>query len=224
MAEVLKNDILDLEFLIYSWLSFSCGLNELLPALKNMDVRFSIVLPVESSIDNFSIFSIILSVLRRIAQEQHTNQQESPLRVSRFWTFYVWSIGQDCSWSRRRKQEKLEIICITHLRIINKALKVAFTNKNNSKLTLFSKFRNSVCRRKNNNFDFQPIIFSVKMRITQVLCRQHIGFMFKRHWEVQGKRRVQETGAAKDLLAMGQKISDSKEFLVKSKKEKYMNT
>lgn len=61
------------------------------------------------------------------------------------------------------------------------------------------------------------------MRITQVLCRQHIGRMFKRHWEVQGKRRVQETGVAKELLAMGRKVTDSKEFFVNLKKQEHVN-
>lgn len=61
------------------------------------------------------------------------------------------------------------------------------------------------------------------MRITQVLCRQHIGRMFKRHWEVQGKRRVQETGVAKDLLAMGRQVTDSKEFFVNLKKQEHAN-
>lgn len=50
------------------------------------------------------------------------------------------------------------------------------------------------------------------MRITSTLCRQHIGFMFKKHWQVQGKRRVLETNAAKDLEQLGKVITDPKEL------------
>lgn len=55
------------------------------------------------------------------------------------------------------------------------------------------------------------------MRITSTLYRQHIGFMFQRHWEVQGKRRVGETNAAKDLAQLGKIVSDPKEFLANAK-------
>lgn len=51
------------------------------------------------------------------------------------------------------------------------------------------------------------------MRITSVLRAQHNGFMFKKHWHIQGKRRVQETSAAASLLAHGVNISDPKEYL-----------
>lgn len=53
------------------------------------------------------------------------------------------------------------------------------------------------------------------MKLTSILYRQHIGFMFKKHWQVQGQRRVQETNAAIALNALGKKISDSKEFMTR---------
>lgn len=55
--------------------------------------------------------------------------------------------------------------------------------------------------------------FSANMRITSTLYRQHIGFMFKRHWQVQGKRRVQETNTARDLEQLGKIVTDPKDFL-----------
>jgi hypothetical protein len=55
---------------------------------------------------------------------------------------------------------------------------------------------------------------SKNMRITATLNRQHIGFMFKQHWKIQGKRKVQETNAA-SLLPKGIKINDPNEFLGK---------
>lgn len=39
------------------------------------------------------------------------------------------------------------------------------------------------------------------MRFTAPLNRQHIGFMFKKHWLVQGKRQVINTEAAETLKA-----------------------
>jgi hypothetical protein len=59
------------------------------------------------------------------------------------------------------------------------------------------------------------------MRITAKLCRQHIGFMFKQHWKVQGKRRILDTNAAAPLLEKGIEVKDPKEYLEKfNKKER----
>lgn len=51
------------------------------------------------------------------------------------------------------------------------------------------------------------------MRITQTLRAQHIGFMFKKHWQVQGHRIPTETGAEGDLIARGLKVVDANEFV-----------
>lgn len=51
------------------------------------------------------------------------------------------------------------------------------------------------------------------MRITNVLFRQHLGFMMKRHWRIQGKRTPTETGAQMALEARGMKVLDPKEYL-----------
>jgi hypothetical protein len=52
------------------------------------------------------------------------------------------------------------------------------------------------------------------MRITATLNRQHIGFMFKQHWKVQGKRKIQETNAT-SFLPKGIKVADPNEYLEK---------
>ncbi|KAL1375215.1 hypothetical protein pipiens_017626 [Culex pipiens pipiens] len=46
------------------------------------------------------------------------------------------------------------------------------------------------------------------MRLTSVVLRQHIGFHFKRHWIVQGKRVPSETGATAELAARGIPVVD----------------
>ena len=66
---------------------------------------------------------------------------------------------------------------------------------------------------------FKKDFFSEIMRITQTLCRQHIGFMFKQHWKLQGKRRIQETGAASALISKGIEIKDPNEYLQKFNKK-----
>lgn len=51
------------------------------------------------------------------------------------------------------------------------------------------------------------------MRITTVLQRQHIGYFFKRHWDVQGKRTIRDTKAIKMLESRGTSVSDPQEYL-----------
>lgn len=51
------------------------------------------------------------------------------------------------------------------------------------------------------------------MRITQTLRAQHLGFMFKKHWQIQGHRIPTDTGAETDLTARGLKVVDANEFL-----------
>lgn len=56
------------------------------------------------------------------------------------------------------------------------------------------------------------------MRLTLVLNRQHIGFMFKKHWLIQGKRVPLDTGIEEKLRAKGIPVEDALEF-VKDKPE-----
>lgn len=51
------------------------------------------------------------------------------------------------------------------------------------------------------------------MRITNVVLRQHIGWMFKKHWKVQGNRTPIDAGAESVLKARGITAIDPKEFL-----------
>lgn len=50
------------------------------------------------------------------------------------------------------------------------------------------------------------------MRITQVLRAQHLGFMFKKHWLVQGKRVPRDTGAKAVLESRGKRVVDAVEY------------
>lgn len=56
------------------------------------------------------------------------------------------------------------------------------------------------------------------MKLSQVLFRQHIDFMFKRHWLVQGKRVPIDTGIEEYLKEKGIPVEDALEF-VKEKPE-----
>ena len=60
------------------------------------------------------------------------------------------------------------------------------------------------------------------MRITTALNRQHIGFMFKKHWRVQGSRTPNETGAEQILLSKGITPIDANEWLFKLNKPEFM--
>ncbi|KPU79639.1 uncharacterized protein Dana_GF27392 [Drosophila ananassae] len=51
------------------------------------------------------------------------------------------------------------------------------------------------------------------MRLTNTLCAQHIGWHFKKHWLVQGKRVPKETGAAAELLKLGITIKTPEDIL-----------
>ncbi|XP_055371253.1 39S ribosomal protein L37, mitochondrial [Condylostylus longicornis] len=51
------------------------------------------------------------------------------------------------------------------------------------------------------------------MRLTSKLCAQHIGFMFKKHWHVQGKRVARSTGAIEELKAHGIEVKDPEEVI-----------
>ncbi|XP_053698104.1 39S ribosomal protein L37, mitochondrial [Sabethes cyaneus] len=56
------------------------------------------------------------------------------------------------------------------------------------------------------------------MRFTCVLLRQHIGFHFKKHWIIQGKRIPVETGAQAELEARGIPVVDANEFVLEPRK------
>lgn len=56
------------------------------------------------------------------------------------------------------------------------------------------------------------------MRFTNKLCAQHLGWMFKKHWQVQGKRVARDTGAAAELAKFGIEVQDPKQVLFKPRK------
>lgn len=58
------------------------------------------------------------------------------------------------------------------------------------------------------------------MRITNVLNRQHIQFMFKKHWHLFGQRKVQETNIAETLEARGINVADPERYLKETKTKK----
>lgn len=51
------------------------------------------------------------------------------------------------------------------------------------------------------------------MKLTQVLNRQHIGFMFKKHWLIQGKRVPIDTKVEEYLKSKGIPVEDALEFV-----------
>lgn len=51
------------------------------------------------------------------------------------------------------------------------------------------------------------------MRVTVVLCKQHIARSIKRIWEVQNKRKVFDYGVRQQLEARGIQVVDANEFL-----------
>lgn len=51
------------------------------------------------------------------------------------------------------------------------------------------------------------------MRLTPVLNRQHIGFMFKKHWVVQGRRVPIDTHIEEYIKAKGIKVEDALEYV-----------
>ncbi|XP_045502585.1 39S ribosomal protein L37, mitochondrial [Colias croceus] len=51
------------------------------------------------------------------------------------------------------------------------------------------------------------------MKLSRVLYAQHIGFMFKKHWMIQGKRVPIDTGIEQYLKEKGIKVEDALEFV-----------
>lgn len=51
------------------------------------------------------------------------------------------------------------------------------------------------------------------MRLTRRLCAQHLDWMFKKHWQVQGKRVPRDSGAISELQKVGIQVKDVNEVL-----------
>lgn len=51
------------------------------------------------------------------------------------------------------------------------------------------------------------------MRLTSKLYAQHLGWTFKKHWKVQGKRVPTDTGAQNVLASMGFEVKEVSEVL-----------
>ncbi|KAL1512698.1 hypothetical protein ABEB36_002246 [Hypothenemus hampei] len=51
------------------------------------------------------------------------------------------------------------------------------------------------------------------MRITQILNKQHLGWHFYKHWLVQGKAKIQDTGAEAVLTKHGIKVKDANKYM-----------
>lgn len=51
------------------------------------------------------------------------------------------------------------------------------------------------------------------MRLTNKLNAQHLGWMFKKHWKVQGNRVPRDTGAKNVLASMGFEVKEVDEVL-----------
>lgn len=58
------------------------------------------------------------------------------------------------------------------------------------------------------------------MRITNALWKQHLDFMFKQHWRVQGKRVPIDTGTEAHMQALNIPVVDALEF-IKPKPQQY---
>ncbi|XP_032592782.1 39S ribosomal protein L37, mitochondrial [Drosophila grimshawi] len=51
------------------------------------------------------------------------------------------------------------------------------------------------------------------MRLTNKLYAQHIGWHFKKHWQVQGRRVPKDTGAAAELIKLGIQVKSPEDML-----------
>lgn len=55
------------------------------------------------------------------------------------------------------------------------------------------------------------------MKITQVLCKHHIGWHFFKHWQVQGKKKPVKTNIVKALQGRGITIHNPEDILKEEK-------
>lgn len=53
------------------------------------------------------------------------------------------------------------------------------------------------------------------MKFSQILYKQRIGYHFKKHWLVQGRKKIIDTGAEDNLLKRGATIVKAEELLYK---------
>lgn len=61
------------------------------------------------------------------------------------------------------------------------------------------------------------------MRLITVLRAQHLDRMFKKHWVIQGRRKIIETGAEAALTAKGIPVIDASEAIKEKRQiEKYV--
>lgn len=51
------------------------------------------------------------------------------------------------------------------------------------------------------------------MRLTRILCKQHIDRMFKKHWRIQGRKVPIQTGAEAELRERGIPLTDPLELM-----------
>lgn len=56
------------------------------------------------------------------------------------------------------------------------------------------------------------------MKLTQVLGKQHLERMAKRHWFIQGKKKVIQTKAEQHVTARGYQVLDAVETFVTPQK------
>lgn len=57
------------------------------------------------------------------------------------------------------------------------------------------------------------------MRFTPRLYAQHLDWMFKKHWQIQGKRIPNDTGARSELEKLGIQVKEA-EDVIKPKLER----
>lgn len=173
---------------------------------------------------------VTVGILRRLAQEQHSAQQKGPVRVGSVGAGDFRGFGEDC----RRFAQKVEsssqhriiktLVQLETLSFMKQLLCLCippYVRYSYLEEYIFSfehqRLRIVDLRKKNLHFAFTFKLKNKtrhwKMRITTCLLRQHIGFMFKRHWQIQGKQRIYPTPAEAVLTARGIKVTDVKEYL-----------
>jgi hypothetical protein len=68
-------------------------------------------------------------------------------------------------------------------------------------------------------FDSENCEKLIKMRITTVLHKQHLGFMTKRTWHLVKNRKIRDSGVKASLEEKGIKVTSPFEFLTKPKEQ-----
>lgn len=57
------------------------------------------------------------------------------------------------------------------------------------------------------------------MRLSLALLQQHAGEMFVKHWHVQGKRILNDTGALRELKKRGIPVVDAAKYIFREEPE-----